>query len=290
MNNRFLLALAATASLLLTAVVRADGMPDAVSVYLSPDANALVFQRLAPGDPHLAAAKPVPDADKAAQGWQMAELDGPFMGFVPTDKAKDGTVAAGAPVHLSMDDVGPVMGNAAETPALAVKTAGAVWSTVSFPGPLTVYFIKPASKAVAAPAPVAATPPAAIMAPAPALAPAPAPTPVNVTAVPVVSAATPPITVTAVPATKLVDPSAVPNFYYGKLALRTDPKIGGPTNAQYVLYGDKGQVIALVDLNNVVLPNPLVAYLEKTVKIYGRAYPGRSAPYPIIFALTVQAQ
>ena len=288
MNNRFLLVLTAASSLLLSAAARADGMPDAVSLYLSPDTHTATFQRVAPADPRLAGAKPVADADKAAQGWLALDLTGSFSGFVTTDKTKDGTVAAGTPVHLTMDDLGPIMGNAAETPALTTKAAGGVWTAVSYPGPVTVYFLKPEAKTAVSPAPAAAAPPAAVMAPTPAPRPAQAPSPV-VTAVAPVAAATPPVIVTAVPVAKQSDPAEVPHFYYGTLALRTNPKIGGPTNAQYLLYGDKGQLIALVDLNNVVLPNPVVTSLDKSVKIYGTAYPGQSAPYPVIFAVTMQA-
>ena len=286
MNIRFLFAFAATASLLLTVAARADGPADAVTIYLSPDATTAALQRVKPDDARLADAKPVADADKAALGWETLSLVGPFDGFVATSKTKDSTINAGAPIFLTTDDASPVLGNAPEAPPLKVRSMSANWSTVSFPGPLTVYFVKPAAK----PAVINAVP-AAAMAPAPVLAPAPM---ADTTAPVKVTAATPPLTasaptrVAAVPAPKQADPADVPRYYYGVLALRTNPKISGPTNAQYLLYGNQGELVALVDLGNVVLPKPLVAYLDKPVKIYGTAYANSGMPKAVIYALTMQ--
>lgn len=95
--------------------------------------------------------------------------------------------------------------------------------------------------------------------------------------------------VTAIPAPpQPAESPGLPHFYYGTLRLRTDTKISGPINAQYVLYSDKGQVIYLADLSDVVLAGPVVALLDKPVKIYGTVYNGLSGPTPIIHVLTLQ--
>jgi hypothetical protein len=231
MNFRFHLLLAAALGLLVTPALHADGFgPNDIAVYQSPDTTSPVLMHLTPDDARVADAKPILDANKAADGWE----------------------------------------------------------TLMLPGAVTAYFIKPAAKAaLSAPTPAPIASPA--LAPAPALAPKPAPAPAKVTAVTPVSASTPPLTVTAIPAAKQVDPAEVPKFFYGTLKLRTDTKLSGPINAQYVLYSDKGLVIALVDLNDVVLGSPVLGYLNKPVKIYGTAYNSLSGQYPVLHTLTLQS-
>jgi hypothetical protein len=307
MNLRFHLILAAALGLLAAPVLRADGFGPStdLAVYLSPDATTPVFQRLKPDDTRLANAKPILDLAKAAEGWETLDLPGPFPGFVPTDKSRqDLSVTPGTPVHTTADDASPVLGNAPASPALILTSTDVAWSQVNFPGPVTVYFIKPAPAPAAsaptpvppvaaiptpAPAPAAVPTPAQPSAPATVTPPASVPPPATVTAITPVTAVTPPVAVTAIPAPpKPAESPGLPHFYYGTLRLRTDTKIGGPINAQYVLYSDKGQVIYLADLSDVVLAGPVVALLDKPVKIYGTVYNGLSGPTPIIHVLTLQ--
>lgn len=79
------------------------------------------------------------------------------------------------------------------------------------------------------------------------------------------------------------------HYYYGTLKLRTNPAIGGPTNAQYVLYSNKGQVLAVVDLNEVVLPNSIATYLNKSTKIFATAYNDPNVPILVLHALSIES-
>jgi len=281
MKSCFIFSLAAACGLFAAVAAGADTPAPAgdVAVYLSTDATKPALLHLSAGDASLADAQPVLDAARVIEGWRVAVLPGPFTGYVATKTThKDLTVTPNTPVHVSPDENSPVLGPAPSNPFLTITSPGIDWSEVSFPGPLPVYFIaaapKPATPAVApTPAP---TP--AVIAP-----PTPPPTVTPVTAIPAVTA------VTAVPAATQADPTEVGHYYYGVLKLRTDLNIGGPTNAHYVLYGPKGQIVALVDLNDVVLPNPVITYLNKAAKIYGTAYPEPSLPFAVIHAFTLQA-
>jgi hypothetical protein len=289
MNIRLSLVLATAIGLFALPLARADGTPPAASdiaVTLTPDVAAPALAHLKSDDALLATAKPAADPAKAALGWQTIDLPGPFTGFVPTSKSrKDLSVIPGTPVHLLADEASPVLGNASDSPALVLTSADVQWSQVSFPGPLTGYFLKSA----------AATPAAA-----PAPAPKPAPAPMVVTPTPTlpaqivtpmqpVSAATPALAVTPMPAAKpTTDPTDLPHYYYGILKPRTDLNINGPVNAKYLLYGTKGELIALVDLNDVVLSTSVQNFLNKSVRIYGTAYPGSSLPFATIHAITLQ--
>jgi len=62
----------------------------------------------------------------------------------------------------------------------------------------------------------------------------------------------------------------------------------GPVGGDMAFTPAKGDLIALVDLNDVVLANPVLAYLDKPVKIYGTAYAGLSLPFAVIHALSLQ--
>jgi len=292
MNLRFHFTLAALLGLLASPALRADGFGPAsdVAIYLSPDTAAPVFLRFRPDNTLLAGGQAVLDPAKAGQGWESLVLPGPFTGFVPTNKSrKDLSVTPGTPVHTAADDASPVLGNAPDNPALILTNAEVTWSQVNFPGPVTVYFVKPATMpapvapAAVAPAVVAAPTPPPVAAPI-----APVAPPVKVTPIAPVVAATPPLTVTAIPAPKQADPGDLPRFFYGTLKLRTDTKIPGPVNAQYALYDNKGALIGLVDLNDVVLGGPIVAYLDHPVKIYGTTYNSPRAIHPILHALTLQ--
>jgi len=266
--------------LTVTAAAAADNPAPtgSIAVYLSPDTGKQALLQVGTGDARLADAKPVADAAKAAAGWQVATLAGPFVGYVQSKTAhKDYSITPGTPVHVSPDENSPVLGTAAQKPFLSVSSPGLDWSEVSFPGPVTAYFQIGAPKAVApAVAAVPATPPTPAVS-------APPTRPAGVAPVATL------IPVTAAPAAKQADANDVAHYYYGVLKSRTDPTIGGPTNAQYVLYSNRGQVLALVDLSDVVLPNPVVAFLDKSVKIYGTAYPETHAPAVVIHALTLQA-
>jgi len=280
MNSRYSFLLAAALGLTVAAASAADNPAPSgdISVYLSPDAAKPALLHASAGDARLADAKPVADTAKAAEGWQVVSLSGPFVGYV-TSKAghKDFSIDPGTPVHVSADENSPVLGLAAQKPLLSISSPGVDWSEVSFPGPVTAYFQASALKAAS----VAATPAAAI----PPVSTISAPPTRPATATPV-TALTP---VTAAPTAKQADPNDVAHYYYGVLKARTDLKINGPTNAQYVLYSNQGQLLALVDLADVVLPNPVIAYLDKSVKIYGTAYPEAHMPSVVIHALTLQA-
>jgi hypothetical protein len=65
--------------------------------------------------------------------------------------------------------------------------------------------------------------------------------------------------------------------------------MGGPINAQYLLYSEKGELVALVDLSNVVLGRPVGEYLGKSVKVYGTAYTVGNLPSLVISAQMMQA-
>jgi len=209
-------------------------------------------------------------------------------GFGPNDVVVYQSPDATSPVLMHLPASDARLADAA--PILDAAKAAQGWEKLVLSGGVSAYFIKPATQpALSAPTPVTAATPAPAPAPVPAPTPARAPAPTKVTAVTPVSAATPPLTVTATPAPKQADAADVPKFFFGTLKLRTDTKLSGPVNAHYVLYSDKGLVIALVDLNDVVLGSSVVDYLGKTVKIYGTAYNGLSGPYPIIHTLTLQA-
>ncbi|HTB63075.1 MAG TPA: hypothetical protein VK737_05760 [Opitutales bacterium] len=295
MNLRLSLVLAAAFGLFALPAARADGTPAAASdiaVTLTPDVTAPALAHLKSDDARLATAKPAADPVKAALGWQTLDLPGPFTGYVPTDKSrKDLSVIPGTPVHLLADDKSPVLGNAPDSPALILTSADVLWSQVSFPGPITGYYLKAAAS-------TPATTPAAMV-----VTPTPTPPPTVVTPTKTVSAATPPLTAvnptpTAKPAAAMAkpastantpDPTDIPQYYFGTLKQRTDLTISGPVNAKYLLYGTKGELIALVDLNDVVLSTSVANFINRSVRIYGTAYPGHTVPYVTIHAITLQA-
>jgi hypothetical protein len=225
-----------------------------VALYLSPDTTTAAFLQVPADDARLAAAKP----DRT--GWQIVTLPGPFTAYVQSNHThKDLTVIAGTPIHAAASSSSPVLGIAPQTPPLSIKEPDIDWSTVSYAGPVTVYFKSAApvaQPAVAAPAVVS----------------------------PVVSLPVQPTMVTAQPAVATVtaSPAQVPQYYYGVLKLRTNPVIDGPINAQYLLYSDKGALVALVDLSEVVLGGPVANYLGKSVKVYGTAYTAKNLPSVVI--------
>ncbi len=270
MNSRTSFLFAAAFGLTMVAAVGADNPAPAgnIALYLSPDATKPALSQVSAGDAKLADAKPAPDAAKAAQGWHVVSLSGPFTGYVTTKAShKDFSVTPGTPVHVSADENSPVLGLSTNNPLLKISSAGVDFSEVSFPGPVTAYFLTGAAAGTASPTPAVSAPPTH---------------PAAVTAVTAVTA------VSATAPTRQADPSDVGHYYYGVLKSRTDQKIAGPVNAEYVLYSSRDQVLALVDLNDVVLPNPVVAYLGKAVKIYGTVYPESHVPFVVIHALTVQ--
>jgi hypothetical protein len=256
--------LATALGLLFGATAHAADTSD-IALYLSPDATTRAFLQVPASDPRLAAAQP------AAKGWMTVSLPGPFTAYVQSNFThKDLTVIAGTPIHAAANSNSAVLGAAPVNPPLSLLSPDINWSTVSFPGPVTVYFQKAA--------PAVATPMAAAPAPVTAVAATPAP----VTALPAaaVVTATPTATATA---------TDVPHYYYGVLKLRTNPAMGGPINAQYLLYSEKGELVALVDLSNVVLSRPAAEYLGKSVKVYGTAYTVSNLPSLVISAQMMQA-
>jgi hypothetical protein len=78
------------------------------------------------------------------------------------------------------------------------------------------------------------------------------------------------------------------HYYYGTLQLRTDRKISGPINAQYILVGASGQLLALVDLNSVIPAKPIAELLDKQVKIYGVTHATPNFPYAMVTAQSLQ--
>jgi len=238
-----------------------------IALYLTPDTTTPAFLQVPASDARLASAQTASTA-----GWQTVSLPGPFTAYVQSNYThKDLTVIPGTPIHAAANSSSPVLGLAPQNPPLSIGTPEIDWSDVSYPGPLTVYFQK--SAPVATPAVVAP----AVVTPVTA---APA-QPAVVTAQPLVA------TVTATPA--ITAPSAaVPQYYYGVLKLRTNPTINGPINAQYLLYSEKGALVALVDLNNVVLGGPVADYLGKSVKLYGTANSKDNLPSIVIYAQMLQ--
>ncbi len=298
MKLRSFFSLAATFSLSLTAAAAADApaTPSDIALYLSTDATKPAIAHLAVSDALISSAKPAPEAAQAEAGWRTLTLPGPVSGYVESKTShKDMTITPGTPVHTAPDSNSAVLGNSPSNPALVIKSPGIDWSEVSYPGPVTAYFLiapsKPAAPTVAPAAAVAATPAPTPTASTPAPASAATPAASGINALPTRPNGTlpTPSRVTATPAGKQADPSDIAHNYFGVLKQRTDTKIGGPTNIRYVLYSAQNQVIALVDLSDVVLPNPLVNYLNKSVKIYGTVYPDSSLPFAVIHAVTLQA-
>jgi hypothetical protein len=224
-------------------------------------------QTFSAGDPALASAKPHPDTAKAAAGWQVIQISGNFEGYVSVSTArKDLTIIPGTAIHREADNNSTVIGTAADQPPTTIVSVGGDWAKVAMPGPATVYFQgKPAP---ATPAPTQTTP---------------TPKPGPVLPPPVVA---PPITS---PATPIGGGSAdLPRYFYGILKLRTDTKLDGPSSAQYILVDGNGAIIAVVDLNRVILTTPLNDYLGKFVKVYGAAEAVNGFPSVLIKAQLVQ--
>lgn len=261
MKHRLLYSFATALGLLFGATTYAADSGD-IALYLTPDATTHAFLQVPASDARLAAAQ------AAANGWETVSLPGPFTAYVPSNRThKDLTVIPGTPIHAFASSNSAVLGVAPENPPLSLESPDVDWSTVSFAGPVTVYFHKAAPVAAPpAPTPVVVTP-----------APTVSPKPSAVTALPVASV------VTATP-TATASATDVPHYYYGVLKLRTNPALGGPINAQYLLYSDKGALVALVDLNNVVLGRPIAEYLGKPVKLYGTAYSASNLPSVVINA------
>ncbi len=287
MKLRLLFSLAAASVL---SAAGADTPPaNTIAVYLAPDASQPALLQVPAADARLADAKPATDTAKAAQGWKQVSLAGPFTGYVQSSTTrKDMSVRDGTPVHIAAEVNSPVLGTAPASPALVVTSPAIDWCQVSFPGPITVFF-QPTPPAAAISTP-AATPaaPAATTAPTVAnTAPAATATPTRPSAAP---GAPPPPTPTQPAATaKKADASDVGHYYYGTLKYRTNPTIRGPINVDYALYNSRNEVVALVDLNDVVLPGSPAAFLGKSVKVYGTAYTDASLPFAVIHAQSLQA-
>jgi hypothetical protein len=260
MHSRVLATFAALLGLLAAAASRAQDVP----LYFIADPTAPVALHLKTGDPALASAKPVADSAKAAAGWMSLQLIQTFTGWAPTNTArKDLTVRPGTAVQQLPTSDSPIIGTAANDPATNVEAVQGAWSQVTYPGPLLLYFLQ------------IKTPPPA---PAPAPAPTPAPAPAPVADIPT--------TVVANPASG--DSSNLPRYYVGILKLRTNPLTGGPASAQYLLISPNGQLLALVDLSNVMLPGPAANYLGKNVRIYGVTEPANGSLVALLKAQLLQ--
>ncbi len=234
-----------------------------VSLYLSSDTLGPVLKQTKANDPALAGATPVADSAKAAAGWQTASLNGPFPGYARSNTArKDLTLRPGTPVYLQASESSPVLGLAQLDPPTNVDNVrGSQWFQVTYPGPVVVYFQQ-------------------------AKAPAPAPAPVAVPApVPVAQPVLPVIVSTAV---SNANASSIPRYYVGVLKLRTNPLVGGPADAQYMLMGNNGQLLVLVDLGNVILPGPASDYLGQRVRIYGATEPASGSLVALLRAQLLQ--
>jgi hypothetical protein len=267
MFPRALVSLATLLGLLTAASGYAQGTAPAtreVSLYFSANASGPVAKTLPAADPALASAMPVSDPAKSAAGWQSFSMNGPFSGYARSNTArKDTSLRPGTPIYAMESESSPVIGHAADTPPTYVDNVrGRDWFQVTFPGPATVYF----QTMKAAPPP---PPPA----------PAPAPTPV------VVQAAPPPAVVATASGN---DASSLPRFYVGVLKLRTNPLYGGPAEARYFLVGNDGQMLALVDLTNVILPGPADDFLGKRVRIYGVTQPANGSLVALLKAQLIQ--
>ncbi len=265
--------------LLTAALAAADAPAGDLALYLSPDATKPALLKVSAGDARLANAAPMTDAAKAAEHWRSVSLPGPFTGYVPSNSThKDLSVNPGTPIHMAPDENSPVLGATTANPLMSISSPGLDWSEVSFAGPVTAYFI--------------ATPPAAVPAVAAPPSPTPAATP-SAPAAPAAPASTAMMpataTVTAIPAGKQTDAGDMAHYYYGVLKLRTNPAIGGPTNAKYVLYSNKDQVLAVVDLNDVVLPNAVATYLNKSAKIFATAYNDPKVPILVLHAVSIES-
>jgi hypothetical protein len=253
-----------TRALVLLFALLAAGLARAqdVAVYWVPDASTAPVKHLAPADPALAAAQPAADPAKAADGWMSTNLTGAFPGWAPSNSAhKNLFIKAGTPIHQLPRNDSPVLGLAQDDPETGVDEVQGDWCRVTFPGPVLVYF-----KQVKAPAPP----------------PAPAPTPPAPAPTPPAQAAPPPVAV-AVPA----NAANLPHYYIGILKLRTNPTIGGPAEAKYILVNN-GQLLALVNLDKVILPGPASDFVGKRVSIYGIAEPAPDSFVALILAQLVQ--
>jgi hypothetical protein len=235
----------------------------AISLYFVPDTSAPAAAQWPANDPRLGSAKPSPDAAQAAAGWQVVSLSEPFTGYAPTNTSrKDLDITPGTPIHQSPDASSAVIGTAQSDPGTTVQNVSGDWAQVTFPGPVSLFFL--------------GSPPA----PPPPPPPAPPPAPV-LTEAPVAAPAAP--AVSATPST-----GRLPRYYLGILQLRTDDKISGPSSAKYVLYGPDGLPIAIVDMNAVILPTSMQNYLGRYVKIYGVPEASNDMPGTLLRAQLVQ--
>ena len=275
--------LAPTFALAADSAAPADSAPPPAAPAASPSTEIKLFWTTLPGkplaqtfqagDPALSSAKPVADPTLAAAGWQAIQISGNFEGYVSVSTArKDLTIIPGTAIHQDADMNSAVIGSAADQPPTSIVSVGGDWAKVTMPGPATVYFQGPAAPA---------TPPAAdAPAPTPAV-PAAKPAPVlppPVLAQPLTSAATP-----------LGGGSAdLPRYIYGILKLRTDTKLDGPPSAQYILVDGHGAIMAVVDLNRVILTTPLNDYLGRFVKVYGAVEANNGFPPVLLKATLVQ--
>ena len=259
--------LAALLSLLAAGQALAADAPPApvVTLYFTPDSAAPMARQMPAGDPALAAATPHSDPAKAAAGWMVLTLSENLTGYAPTNTSrKDLSIRPGTPIHQFPKSDSPVIGLAADNPETQIEASRGDWLEVTYPGPEVLYFLQ-----------VKAPPPPAPPAPPPAPAPPVAPTPE-------------PESVASPNASATTSAPNQPHYYIGTLKLRTNPLIRGPVSAQYILVGNDGQLLALVDLSDVILPGPADEFLGKSVRVYGASEPADASLVVLIKAQLLQ--
>ncbi len=233
-----------------------------INLYAVPDAGAPALIQLKGGDAAFAATKPAADPAKAAAGWVSVTLSQNVTGYAPTNTSrKDLSIRPGTPIHQLPKSDSPIIGVATDSPVTSVEAAHGDWLEVTYPGPEVLYYQQIN--------PVRTPPPVSVPASTPVAAPTPEPE----------SVATPVAGTSA---------GSLPRYYIGVLKLRTNPLTRGPANAQYILVGNDGQLLALVDLGNIILPGPADNYLGKSVRVYGASEPANDSLVALIKAQLLQ--
>ena len=141
-----------------------------VSLYVSPEPDAIVIGEVPQGDERLMLAAPVADSTKAEAGWLYVTLEADFQGFAQTADVEKFGAGDGLPIYAQPYAESSLITIAEAKEHVELGEKSGTWQNLTVTKPLTVYYNEkgPQPSAAAlqdasqlgAGKPVVATPPA----------------------------------------------------------------------------------------------------------------------------------
>lgn len=237
-----------------------------LDLYLQPDTDSTLLERIQPGDPRLGEAEPVMDEALAILGWQYASFTTEIRGFVPDmEIGKDLLPVESAPIYAMPSSSSPILTTYHDGMEVSIIERGAWW-TVEMETTIPVYFVLEDT-----PAPL---PPVTATAETPALEelPVEAPPPVISTPavdVPADSASPGSLGTASARPQQRPAPDVLGQSYEGTFR-KSQRRLGlFAPKAPFYLEDGRGDRIAWIDTSEIVIPGSLKNFLDEPVIIFG---------------------